>query len=189
MGVVEQLHYEMQNRFGGDPVPEIGCFRRNVWTVGELSWKLKASNMLLDSIGTPGRVRSVTGSEHVVYFRENRSLQFRGGPWRDHWREDIDKLSALVRTQYPIVGTILLWENEGEVSINELPLPEAWEQIAEELQAEEWTDDHPPRLRKDLARASACWYCPTKARCDATDRLHGECGDWPAGYTAGPPRG
>jgi len=189
MGVVEEIRGLLAIYGAHEPLPEIGCFRRNVWTQGDLSWKLRRSNILLAALGYPYLVTSVTGSKHTIYILGGHLLQFRGGPWKNHWSEDIDLLSALVRTQYEILGTILLWENEGEISINELPLPEGWERVAAAVQEDDWTyaDDNPPRIRKDSQRASACFYCPVKSRCDATDRLFTECGDWPEGYKAGPP--
>lgn len=191
MGVVTELYDRLEQYGGFAPLPEVGCFRRNVWTEQEQSWKLKRSNMLLNLLGYHTRVTSVTGREYIVFTFGDWLLQFRAGPYRNHWTEDIELLSSIVATQYPIKGTILLWENEGEISINELPLPEGWESMAATLKAGDWTneDDHPPRIRKDSQRASGCFYCPVKARCDATDRLFDECGDWADGYEAGPPRG
>jgi hypothetical protein len=164
----------------------VGCKRRNLWTSDNTSWRWIRGNALLALAGEKTGTHTPAGY-HEFFHTGPFVLAFRGGPWKDYWVDDFLDLWSLAAEYWPheLSRTILvLHENAGELDIKYLPVPDSLnpaervEGMLAHLRA-----DPPGRISKGATQARhVCWYCPAKARCDATDRLRNETHDWSPYY-------
>lgn len=164
----------------------IGCQRRNVWTGGTKP-NLRG-NSLLAMLGDKTTVETPVGP--LEYYRHyDTILQFRGGPWQDHWADDFSVLWSVINTY----GTIklaphimLIQENQGELDVVEVPILERTRDVADALARAviEGRKSNPPaRIAKNTNRAfRTCTGCPHRTRCNAADLLAGATQDWSDSY-------
>jgi len=163
----------------------VGCQRRNTWINEEMSWPMVSGNAWLDLVGHRRVVRTPLDFM-TVWIRDNHIIDFRGGPIREWWREDLYDVWALttVYSGYDIDNDgLILNEYKGKMIVirNGLVFSKAKERAAKLVTG---YAEGPARLAKDQPRAyHVCRTCPTKRQCDIIDRTTpGGNDDWGPGY-------
>ena len=165
---------------GARPFPLLGCPRRNAW--GK-PWTSDSASAVLDKVGLRATV-PWRGEEIDVYTTPDGDLlMWRGGPWRDWWIQDMERLAAMVQTSsnFHANGVYMLHEVDGRTHVRYVETPSERVQTAYLHLLDRWAanPDHPPRIgrRGDRAR-SLCWRCPVRERCETSDMDRGETQDW-----------
>ena len=113
-------------------------------------------------------------------------LQFRGGQWKDWWRDDCQLLGAVINnySSLNVQEVELFQEVDGNLKVHYIYVPagdEAQALVSRALH-DWWTEG---RIAKNSPRAYVCTFCSVKARCDALDQERGQTEDWPHNYKVG----
>lgn len=162
----------------------IGCHRKNRWTDDE--YRDVRGNALLELAGDKIAFSTPVGPFNSYIRDKTTLLQFHGGPWKEHRRQDIidEWCIVMAHTSMDLDDEAkVLIENKGELSVKTIPIPDVspYERFTEILDS--YTSDPPGRIDKSTSKAyNMCRYCPVKQKCDATDKQEGDTDDWGASY-------
>jgi len=165
------------------PCPLVGCTRANQW--GSRNWRNVRGDAVLAAIGTLCPIDTPAGPFNVYLFNHD-ILQFRGGQWKDWWRDDCQLLGAVVNnyTSFNVKTVDLIQEVDGNLSIHYIDIPTSDEaQVLISRALRDWWDAG--RIAKDSPRAYVCKFCSVKGKCDALDQERGQTHDWPPNYKVG----
>jgi len=182
--VVADLHKQLNSA----KTKLVGCQRRNQLTEADAPWTMYSGNAYLDLVGHRTIVKTPIDLQ-VIWIREGTLIEFRGGPMRQWWWDDMYELWALTiaysgHSLEPVV--FILNEYKGVMNCYRSPVHQF---IVDDPKGyavdslEEWTTG-PSRLAKNSQRAyHVCRTCPTKRQCDIIDKttLNGN-DDWGPGY-------
>lgn len=164
----------------------VGCTRRHVWMEGrDIPWYMLKGNAYLRVIATPQRVSTPVGPIGV-WWCDSTVVDFRGGPLRDWWYQDIHETWALTQ-EYSGLGlrpyAYILQENRGELHVHTVQMDTREPvDIGKVIRRGERAPFG--RLAKNTQRAyHVCKSCPVKRECDTTDKVtEGGTDDWGVNY-------
>lgn len=162
-----------------------GCIRRAKWS-DEKSWRRSRGNALLAVVGRKWTVKGPLGPCDF-YCHGDHMLTFRGGPWKQYWIEDVEKVWGLVEsTGFKLSpSALVIHENRGLVNIVEVQINEERARRAFREQVDGARKDPPGRVAKNTPYAyNICRFCPVRQRCDSIDKLRNETLDWGPSYDA-----
>lgn len=90
-------------------------------------WSFQSGNAVLNALGTKETISTPAGDLEVYIQGQHDLLQFRGGPWKAAWNEQMTDLWCLActfRDRYLHRRVTVVYENAGEMEIREITIPD-----------------------------------------------------------------
>lgn len=179
---MENIELKLNRLLSFRHCPLVGCARQH--RLAPLTgWKFARGNALLAYLGGNKVSVGTPAGDFDVYLYWGAVMSFRGGPFKEWWREDMLMLQAVVtkwgpEAPGPYEGLLVQeLDNRPVLHYFDAPSLEEAERLSQSALSA-WKKQE--RIRKNTQRAYAvCPHCPARMECLALDLERGETGDWP----------